>query len=57
MFDIIKQGSSMVPVPMVQPLIGIVAGFLKVADVSSAMILFSGLLMPPLSKPLIISNG
>ncbi|KDR76516.1 hypothetical protein GALMADRAFT_96265 [Galerina marginata CBS 339.88] len=31
-FDIIKEGSSMIPVPMVQPLIGVVAGFLKAAD-------------------------
>jgi len=57
MFDIIKEASSVIPVPMVQPLIGVVAGFLKAADVSSAMILFSGVLMPPLSKPVIISNG
>lgn len=32
MFDIIKEGSSIIPVPMVQPLIGVVAGFLKAAD-------------------------
>jgi hypothetical protein len=33
MLDIIKEGSSMIPVPMVQPLIGVVAGFLKAAQV------------------------
>lgn len=57
MFDIIKEGSSMIPVPMVQPLIGVVAGFLKAADVSSAMSLFPGVLILPLSKPVTISNG
>jgi len=46
MFDIIKEASSMIPVPMVQPLIGVVAGFLKAADVSSVMIIFSGVLTP-----------
>jgi len=44
MFDIIKEASSTIPVPMVQPLIGVVAGFLKAADVSSVMIIFSGVL-------------
>jgi hypothetical protein len=34
MLEIIKTGSSMIPVPMVQPLIGVVAGFLQAADVS-----------------------
>jgi len=45
MFDIIKEASSTIPVPMVQPLIGIVAGFLKAANVSSAKIIFSGVLI------------
>ncbi|KDR71084.1 hypothetical protein GALMADRAFT_127299 [Galerina marginata CBS 339.88] len=32
MLQIIEKGSSMIPVPMVQPLIGVVAGFLQAAD-------------------------
>ncbi|KAF8810517.1 hypothetical protein BYT27DRAFT_7134863 [Phlegmacium glaucopus] len=32
MLEIIKTGSSMIPVPMVHPLIGVVAGFLQAAD-------------------------
>ena len=40
MLDIIKTGSSMIPVPMVQPLIGVVAGFLHAADVSCTFIIY-----------------
>ncbi|KAF8810898.1 hypothetical protein BYT27DRAFT_7209044 [Phlegmacium glaucopus] len=32
MLEIIKTGSSMIPIPMVHPLIGVVAGFLQAAD-------------------------
>jgi hypothetical protein len=34
LFDILKDASSMIPVPMIEPLIGVVAGFLKAANVS-----------------------
>ena len=57
MLDIIKTGSSMIPVPMVQPLIGVVAGFLHAADVSCTFISFCGMLMGLLSKPVITLNG
>ena len=57
MLDIIKTGSSMIPVPMVQPLIGVVAGFLHAADVSSTLISFCGMFIGLLSKPVITLNG
>jgi hypothetical protein len=57
MLEIIKTGSSMIPVPMVQPLIGVVAGFLQAADVSCTLILFCGVLMGLFSKPVITLNG
>ena len=59
MLEIIKTGSSMIPVPMVQPLIGVVAGFLQAADVSCALISLCEMLMTLLilSKPVIILNG
>lgn len=40
MLQIIQTGSSMIPIPMVHPLIGVVAGFLQAADVSSTLISF-----------------
>ena len=57
MLDIIKTGSSMIPVPMVQPLIGVVAGFLHAADVSCTLVSFYELLMGLFSKPVITLNG
>ena len=57
MSEIIKTGSSMIPVPMVQPLIGVVAGFLQAADVSCTLISYGGMLMGLFSKPVIILNG
>ena len=38
MLEIMETGSLMIPVPMVRPLIGVVAGFLQAADVSFTLI-------------------
>jgi len=56
MLEIIKTGSSMIPVLMVQPLIRVVARFLQAADVSSTLISFCGMLMSLFSKRVITMN-
>ena len=57
MLEIIKSSSSMIPVPMVQPLIGVVAGFLQAADVGCTLISLCAMLMGVFSKPVITLNG